>query len=341
MTMKNNIILYLFILWSLISCDQLNREPAKPSPTGAPGDVLVVMNEKLWKSYSGDTLRTILASPVEGLPQDEPRFDVVKINHDRFDQVTRRHRNIVLVKVGSDQPEAKIMINKNLWTKNQLLVTLLAPDEKTLTDLMVANHEKIVMLIVNKDLMTIAANFESAKDAEISEILKKKFKIDLAIPSEYTLGTDQPDFLWISLEYRNVKQGILVYSYPYTDKNTFTTDYLVRKRNNIVRLYVQGEIEGSYMTTESLYPPIYSAFEINGHYSAEIRGLWRMQDGLIMGGPFVSLSQLDQKRNRIVTVEGFVYAPGEKKRDLMQQVEAIVYSLKILDEAGIVTNNKQ
>lgn len=332
--MNKYLVVLLFIVLGMVSCKQLNQEPAKQSPTGAPGDVLLVISERIWKSNPGDTLRSILASPVEALPQDEPRFDVVKINHDKFDHITKRHRNIVWVKVGSDQPESKILVQKNLWAKNQILLTLLAPDETALTGLLSENREKIVMLIVNKDLKTLAANFESAKDPEISKILRNNFKIDLAVPNEYVTGTNKPDFLWVSLEYRNIKQGILVYTYPYRDKNTFSRDFLVKKRNSVVKQNVQGEIEGSYMTTESLFPPIYSAFEHNGHYTAEIRGLWRMQDGLIMGGPFVSLSQLDEKRNRIVTVEGFVYGPGEKKRDLMQQVEAIVYSLKIIDDAG-------
>ena len=50
-----------------------------------------------------------------------------------------------------------------------------------------------------------------------------------------------------------------------------------------------------------------------------------------MGGPFVNITQLDEKRNRIVTVEGFVYAPGNDKRDLLQQVEAIIYTLDFTD----------
>ncbi|MBA7543170.1 hypothetical protein ES705_35500 [subsurface metagenome] len=54
-----------------------------------------------------------------------------------------------------------------------------------------------------------------------------------------------------------------------------------------------------------------------------------MQDGLAMGGPFVSISQLDETRNRVVTIEGFVFAPAHEKRDLLRQVEAKILSLEI------------
>ncbi|NQU81639.1 MAG: DUF4837 family protein, partial [Bacteroidetes bacterium] len=33
--------------------------------------------------------------------------------------------------------------------------------------------------------------------------------------------------------------------------------------------------------------------------------------------------------NRVITVDGFVYAPGDKKRELLRQVETILYSLKL------------
>ncbi|HNZ72795.1 MAG TPA: DUF4837 family protein, partial [Prolixibacteraceae bacterium] len=62
-------------------------------------------------------------------------------------------------------------------------------------------------------------------------------------------------------------------------------------------------------------------------YAVEVRGLWQVENDF-MGGPFVSLSILDVLKRRVVTVEGFVYAPANKKRNLLQQVEAMAYSLK-------------
>ena len=55
-----------------------------------------------------------------------------------------------------------------------------------------------------------------------------------------------------------------------------------------------------------------------------------MENGF-MGGPFVSLTTLDKKRNRVVTIEGYVFAPKFKKRDYIKEVEAIIYSTKFLE----------
>lgn len=56
-------------------------------------------------------------------------------------------------------------------------------------------------------------------------------------------------------------------------------------------------------------------------------------ENYIMGGPFVQLSTVDTRRNRIVTVEGFVFAPSEEKRNYVRQLEAILYSLSFPDES--------
>ena len=64
----------------------------------------------------------------------------------------------------------------------------------------------------------------------------------------------------------------------------------------------------------------------------ETRGLWKILDGEAMGGPFVSLTRLDQVNGRVVTAEAFLYAAGQKKRNALRQIEAILYSLKMPNE---------
>jgi len=52
-----------------------------------------------------------------------------------------------------------------------------------------------------------------------------------------------------------------------------------------------------------------------------------------MGGPYVSINELDASNQRVVVAFGYVYAPSKNKRNLLRQVEAMVYSLKMNDQA--------
>ena len=55
-----------------------------------------------------------------------------------------------------------------------------------------------------------------------------------------------------------------------------------------------------------------------------------------MGGPFVSLITKDEVNNRFVMIDGFVYAPKEDKRELLRQVEAILYTIDFDNEEEVV-----
>ena len=326
-----NIFILILIVAIANSCINTDSESLKPQPSGAPGDVVIVMNESLWNSSPGDTILQLITTPYEALPKPEPMFNVIHIIHKSFDKIIKQQRNIIVTKIGSDQTEAKILVKHNLWAKTQLLISILAPSREEFNALVEANHDKILTLLNDTERQRLMEVNKKTRDERIEDLLNKKYHIKLHVPKGYNTDVDTKDFVWLSLEYRDIIQGIFIYSYDYTSENTFTRNYLVEKRNTVLKQNVPGEIEGSFMTTESLFPPIVNEFTMNEKYTVEMQGLWKMQDGYAMGGPFISLVQLDDKRNKIITVEGFVFAPAHKKRELVRQVEAILFSLEILE----------
>jgi hypothetical protein len=142
---------------------------------------------------------------------------------------------------------------------------------------------------------------------------------------------DSSNFVWISNELAESSQGIFIYYYPYTDPDAFEVDNLLDKRDAFLKKNVMGPNAGSYMTTERRFYTVKKEFLLKERYFVELRGLWKLENGF-MGGPFVSLTTLDEENNRVVTVEGFVYAPKGRKRNLLRQVEAILYTLNFPGE---------
>lgn len=122
-----------------------------------------------------------------------------------------------------------------------------------------------------------------------------------------------------------------MYSYPYTDKDTFTKEYFVHKRDSVMQVNIPGFKEGVYMSTDSLLTDV-RPISVHNDYTMEARGLWRMK-GDFMGGPFVSHTRLDQKNQRIITAEIFVYSPDKMKRNLVRQMESSLYTLRLPQEA--------
>ena len=166
--------------------------------------------------------------------------------------------------------------------------------------------------------------FIQNKNPQIQKVLTNKFRISLAVPNHYFIAREEPDFLW--LRYRTVKNDRFIMVY----KNTGTSlnpDSLIHQRNKITAQFIPGAVQGAYpIVAEKLGFPIINPITINGKNGYEMRGLWEsVRDK--MGGPFYSFTYTN-KAGELITIDGFVYAPQEEKRDFLREVEAIVKSVK-------------
>jgi len=90
---------------------------------------------------------------------------------------------------------------------------------------------------------------------------------------------------------------------------------------------VKGPDGGSFMVIEQKIPVSCRSFRRYDTDYIEMRGLWTLEGGF-MGGPFISYAFIDPATTRAVVVTGFVYAPKEEKRELLRQVEALMYAVK-------------
>lgn len=308
-------------------------ETLRPKVSGSAGEVLVVAPDHVWKSAAGDTLRKLFSQEVPFLPQPEPMFNVLHVTPANFDKMFHTHRNILFMRTGSQFKEPRISVSYDRWATPQLLITVEAPNVTAMAEALHEGGPELVKRINDMEKKRIVEYYKHYLATDVYNKIKAKYHITLDIPKGYTLDVDSADFAWISSETPRTSQGILIFTYPYRSDKIFNVDSLVEIRDRFLKKYVHGQIEGTYMATERRITPDFRAFEKDGQYYAELRGLWKLENGF-MGGPFVSLTTVDKARGRVVTVDGYVYAPGQKKRELMRQVESIVHSLKIVPPAG-------
>jgi len=304
-----------------------------PNPLGAAGDILVVLEKSggdvdtLWSS-----IQTVLAEEYPFLPQPEPRFNLVKLPP-KFFKGVQSYRNILLLKVDKAiYPEAKMLMRYDAWSSPQMIVTLVGPSPKALSTYILKEREKIVALFEQAERDRQIATNNRLPDQKIQLLLKQKFGISLAMPSGYKVNRKADDFIWISYETPFTSHGIMVYTYPYKSDSTFTKKYLISKRDFYTKKYIPGPSKGSYMITGHFYEPQVTPTMFKERYYAILRGLWEVKNDY-MGGPFISFTTLDEANNRIITIEGYVYAPKDEKRNYLRQVESILYSFKLLPNA--------
>ncbi len=325
---RTNLFTIILVLLIFVGCNQGKvKRNLLPGVSGNLSEVIIVMNKNLWNESPGSAFQNLLLEDTPGLPQSEPLFNLVNISRKAFSELFWIHRNIILTNISNTIEKPGIKVEYDKWAKPQMVITIVAPNRVSFMKLFDKNAQKILALLLKAEKDRLTDNYIAYSEKSVIKKLEKKAGVHLTIPKGYTFDLDTNNFIWISHETPEISQGIFVYYYNYTDTNAFTANSLINKRNKILKMYVAGANDGTYMTTELQVFPNYRSYKLNGNYTAELRGLWKVE-GDFMGGPFVSISQLDKKNNRIVTIEGYVYAPKYNKRNYIRQLEAILYSIE-------------
>ena len=313
------------------SCGNNSNRPLKKSITGRAGEMVVVISKDFWKAGPGDVIRNTLAQPQVSLPQDEPLFNLVDVPHDAFNNIFRTTRNILVARISSAIDTPAVIIKNDIGAAPQATVEIKARDAAEFEKLLTENSNRIIAYFLNAEQKRLKSSYRKIHDKAVLNTLQKKFDVTMYCQPGFKIANETDDFIWYRYDTPNIIQGLFVYSLDYTSDSIFTPEYLIKKRDQMLKKYVHGELEGSYMTTEKRIEPIFNVKEHNGNYTTEMRGLWSFENDF-MGGPYIMVAELDASNQRVVIADGFVYAPGKDKRNLLRQVEAMIYSMEFAEQ---------
>ncbi len=305
-----------------------------PNATGLPYEMLVVMDDEQWERPLGRAVFNVLDSDVPGLPQSERSFRISRVAPSAFNSnMFRTMRNVIKVDIQNIYSQPKFKFARNVYSYPQMIMTLQAPDEASLAEYINANQQSIIDFFTKAEMNREIENLREKHNPEVSRLAQEILDVDVWVPWEVNRFKKGKDFFWASTNVGKKDMSIVLYSYPYTDKNTFTLEYFLQKRDSVMKANIPGGPEGSYMTTNHNYVYVENA-TVRGKYAQVARGLWRVQ-GDRMGGPFVSHSRVDEANGRIVVAEAFIYAPESLKRDLIRRMEAALYTVQLPSEQEV------
>ena len=299
-----------------------------PNASGLPYEMLVVMGDDQWERPLGRAVFNVLDTDVPGLPQSERSFRITRVNPSAFNSnMFRIMRNVIKVDIQNIYTQPKLKFARNVYAYPQMVMTLQAPDEASLAKYVEDNAQSILDFFTKAEMNREIENLREEHNLEVSRLAKEILGVDVWVPWTVNKFKRGKDFLWASTNTGKKDMSIVLYSYPYTDKNTFTLDYFLNKRDSVMKVNIPGAFEGSYMSTQRDFVYVEDA-TVQGKYAQVARGLWRVK-GDRMGGPFVSHSRVDEVNGRVIVAEAFIYAPESLKRDLMRRMEAALYTLQL------------
>ncbi len=309
-----------------------------PPSAGAPYEVLLVAGEEDFRTGAVDSLYNVLTDDVAGVAQSEPCFKVSRINQAGLSKTLRLCRNIIIIKIDpSLYTTPKFKFSRNVYAAPQIIMTIQAPSALKFKNFVSDNRDVITEFFNRAELNREIDLLSQDHQPNFEEQVKKMFGCDMWIPAELDKIKVGRHFVWARCErfVRKVEQDIslVIYSYPYRSTKTFTEEYFIRKRDSVMKANVPGPREGQYMMTTRPFTLV-SDETVHGEYAQLVRGLWNIKD-YDMGGPFVSIARVDEKNQRVVVVEGFVYFPNQPKRNVLKKLEAALYTLRLPDELDL------
>lgn len=324
-------LLLLVAVAVLHSCSS-NSQVMQKNITGKASELVVVISKESWDGTPGKLIRETLAQSHVGLPQDEPLFDVIDVPHAAFKSIFKSTRNIVRTSISLNVEIEGISFKDDVWAYPQATVMIQAKTAEKFVEILEQNKDKILSYFLAAERERLTMNYKKFYEKGVFNVLNDKFGVTMKVPPGFVIAEQEKDFIWYKYETPDISQGIILYTFPYDSDSTFTVNYLVSMRDKILKANVPGPTDASYMATEKRFEQTHNIFEHNGNYASEMRGLWRVENDF-MGGPYISLAELDATNQRVVAAFGYVYAPSKNKRNFLRQVEAMIYSLKMNEQA--------
>lgn len=318
----------------LSGCTKNLSEALKPDASGTPYDLYIVMPDGLKETALNDTLHAIFEYPMEGTPNGDEYFHVRHLTPENFSSsVIRIVANVIVIDIDpSNAADPVITLDRDRYSTGQIIVKMHAKSIESLADYLPQLQDQLRQLFVkseiNRRVKLLTEEHQPAQQERVMKLQEASIYLPLAMNVTCKPAADST-FFWVSDNFAAKQSYVVVYSVPYTDQNIFSLEGAVAVRDSVMGANITGSDSTQCMeTNQHVILPEYKALNIGGRYVGELRGMWRMKNGM-MAGPFICHMRLDEINKRVVFAEGFCYAPNEGKRMLIRNLEACLYTLKL------------
>ncbi len=355
--MKNiNITVFWMLILFLSSCAN-DKIPSLARPTQAIGMInhaTIVADKTIWEGFVGDSLRNNMEAPYPILPQPEPTFNIQHFTAQMLQEdPNKRHLKTMIfladlsdtnslttsevkaaigaenVLRAKEDPKFSSVVGRDKWARGQLIIYVFGFGEQQLAQNIARNYPAIAKRIkaIYAEMLD-AQTYVRGHHRSLTDKIKSKFEVAVDLPADYQLAIEDDNFMWLRKETKVLSSNIMLYKIPYAEKEQLSNEGLKSIRNELGKKYIATTIEGTYMKMNDIDLPVfYKNKTLNNNFTIEARGIWDIKNDY-MGGPFLSYLIHNPDKSELLYVDGFVHAPGQKKRNYMQHLELIFASIK-------------
>ncbi len=348
----------LSVMMACTGDDKKKNEPAQEYKLPSKGGVLeivLVVDTTRFNGELGIALRDVFEEAQPGLPRGETRFRLIEIAPQDFSRFLKRHHNVLFAVVLNDKsrtgtymkkfftPATLEMIQKDEdkfmfarqdeFAKAQQVLYLFGETQDELIENIRKNKPQLQEYFYRSERKRLGSRIFGQglrEQKRLSKMVREETGLGIKIPSGFQLVKTDSNFLWVRKRGKKYDWSILVTYGNYSSQEMFTDSSIVKWRNYFGFKFINDSTRNeSYMSTQDQVIPITSrAVGEKGLFVKEYRGLWKLKNNT-RGGPFLGYAFIDKAQKRFYYIEGFLYAPNEKQKRPMFELETILRSFKV------------
>lgn len=314
--------LFLCLLATVLAACQSNA--TKRIANNERNTISVITDDSLWNGPVGDSIRMGLTMPVLGLMYEEPQFSLNQYPAVLFEDYMGKSRHLLLVKFGA--PAGFLTANSST-VEGQTIYELQAPNEEELARLWSEVAPSLRTHIQEAEWQNVLDEMNSKTCYSDAGLSGHPFRF--VFPEEYSLRKNTPNFKWYKKEVVSGSASFLFYTIPLVKTADLyeLIPHYIRHRDSLTSKEIMGALEKSPMLVEDAFAPHIHTQLWNNRLAYVLRGSWEMRNNF-MNGPFIAYLIPDSEKGVYWVAEGFCYTPTRKKRDILTELEAVLWGAK-------------
>ncbi len=341
----------LLLLGACTNDTLTSRYGGLPSAFGKANKLTVIADSTWWYTGLGDSVDFTFGAPFLILPSPEPLYDLNLFSWKMLAENPARkelrsyliisHRGIAGSPLDDfmrkdlgdsllpDGVPYTVKVLRNRWALGQFLVYIYGQDEAAVYEAIQKFGPSIIGKLRDHDLPILDnQTFAARENGTLIKKVKDFTGASFRIPGEYVFALESDSTMWLRKELKEMTLGLLFRKIPYTDQSQFTKEGFRSMHDRMSAVVSSPQPEPTRMMIDDHYLPLFlTNMTVADQYALEVRGLWTMHND-VMGGPFISYLIQSPDKQSLILATGFIYGPGKKKREWVQQLELILRSAR-------------
>ena len=293
--------------------------------------MVVLCDNDIWEGDVADAVCDLLEEDIPGLVRPQGYFDIVKqVPSNEATEFDKKYGIVLSVKVSPSNEAPSYKVATNTYAQPQIIITIEASTTAQAVEFIKANTEELreVMIASEREEYLKGAKRKPAK--QLMEDFTQATGYTMLIPANFSKANPADETLtWYIRDYKNKAQYIFAFNTEYNAEagvQSVSAD-IVNAINTKFNTIASKDVNGSRMQINTYRDIVADIVEVNNCKLLELRGCWEVSTDY-MGGSFTAYTIFDPATSTATVIVFALYAPEDSQRNLMHQLEDLIYTLE-------------